>query len=822
MDKRCKHIGSCRGRNGLGYAAFEVPFGCGIRAEVHARPNCRPVPCALYDTPTASEFDLGIGVDRRIVIVAFPLLGLALSIDLIDGEGRVISTAAHSPRMLAVASRVLSSRRPELVAFMRGIERRRGASRTRVELVEVWPGEERQNAWRFRASFPTADDAASLRVAFENGRLNPIELDYAILEDHAVPSKTTDGMERIVTFSVLVPDEMRHLLVSVSLEGLPTCSGFACGFPSTVNAMLDDARCRATGQAASRTYGAWFDEHRATSEQIDAQRAASLSMLGPCISIVVPVFKTNPRYLSDCINSVLSQSYSNWELVLVNASPEDTGVQGVLAGYQDSRIKVVEAANQSISDNTNVGIETATGDFVAFLDHDDFLESDALWWYIREIQADSLVDVLYCDEDRFRNGRFVNPAFKSAPDIIKLRSYNYVTHFLMVSRYVLNHTERSAADVSGAQDYDLTLKAFEVARGMRHIPRILYHWREHDGSTAGGSEQKPYAHTAGRIALERHLARVGQAGRVEDGPLSCTYRVQYALPGKLPLVSVVIPSKDHASLLRRCVASILDKSTYPRLEVVVVENNSVEAETLACYRELEQDARVHVVYWNAEMLPEGTPLENGFNYSALVNFGAAQSAGEVLVFLNNDTEVIEPAWIEEMLGVLQMNDVGLVGAKLLFEDGLVQHAGMTANARHDFAHVNRNLSRRELGYAYSAGFPQEYAMVTGACQMVSRDTFDMVGGYDEQLAVGFNDGDFCLSVREGGRKVVYQPYALLYHREFSTRAREAEDVRTRARMLREKSYIISKHPAFFCEGDPAINPNFDRMSDWWELPDVNR
>lgn len=822
MSRQCKHIGSCRGNNGLGYAAFEVPFGCVAKAEVKSRPGDRPVPCSLFDVPSSFEFDSGIGVDRRIVVVAFPLLDLSLAVCVYDGEGRELVSVRFTPFMLAASSRMLSLRKSGLVAFMRGIEGRRSALRTHVELSEVWPGGGRCNVWRFRASFPTSNAGTPLRVSFTDGKLNPVELDCIVMEDHVVPSRADGEMERIVTFSVRVPDETRHLLVNVSLENLPECTGFACGYPSTVAAMLGDSWSRATGQDASRSYDVWLDAHRATSEQLDAQRAACSLMPGPHISVVVPVFRTNPRYLSDCINSVLAQSYGDWELVLVNASPEDTGVQKVLSGYHDARIRVVEIQNRSIAENTNIGIDAATGDYVAFLDHDDFLEPDALWSYARAILDEPHTDVLYCDEDRFRDGAYVNPAFKCAPDLIKLRSYNYVTHFLMVSRYVLGRTERSGSDVSGAQDYDLTLKAFEVARNIRHIPRVLYHWREHSGSTAGGSDQKPYAHTAGRIALECHLNRVGQRGSVLDGPLSCTYRVRYALPDELPLVSIVIPSKDHASLLRRCVSSVLEKSSYPRLEVTVVENNSAEEETFECYRELEQDARVRVERWDAGCLFEGVPSENGFNYSALINYGAERSMGDVLVFLNNDTEVIEPAWIEEMLGVLFMKDVGLVGAKLLFEDGLVQHAGMTANARCDFAHVNRNLSRDELGYAYSAGFPQEYAMVTGACQMVARDTFQKVGGYDEQLAVGFNDGDFCLSVREAGFKVVYQPYALLYHREFSTRSRESDDARTRARMLREKAYIVSKHPAFFSEGDPAINSHFDHMSDWWELEKVDR
>jgi GT2 family glycosyltransferase len=579
--------------------------------------------------------------------------------------------------------------------------------------------------------------------------------------------------------------------------------------------MLGDACRRIAGAAGDPRYASWFEEHRVTVDELRAQVLASSQLAEderPLVSLVMPVFRTHGPFLEAAISSVLCQSYDRWELVVVNASCKCKEVDDVLDAVTDERVRVIEVENRSISENTNAGIDQASGDYVAFMDHDDVLEPDALWCYVSAVRSRPSVDLLYCDEDRMDGDRLHTPAFKTFPNYGKLYTHNYVTHLLMVSRYVLEHTERSGPEVAGAQDYDLTLKAFEVARGIAHVPRVLYHWREHEGSTAGGSDQKPYAHEAGCRALEGHLARRGIAATVDDGPLHYTYHVRYDLPDPLPKVSVVIPTRDHADLLRTCVDSVLGRSTYPDLEVVLVENDSEEAATFALYDELRsRDDRVRVVVWS--------PPEPGeFNYSAIVNHGVRHSGGAFVVLLNNDTEVIEPDWIQEMLGCFARPEIGVVGARLLFGDGLVQHVGMVANPAGDFCHVCQNVEGGAMGPAYAVAMPGDYAMVTGACQMVQRSVFDELGGYDERLAVGFNDGDLCLRARELGYEVTVAEHATLYHREFSSRGRETTDRRLRARYLAEKGRMLVRHAAFFAEGDPAVNPNLDGFGTYFELP----
>lgn len=806
---------------GVGYAVLSVEGSIAYRSACGSTKAGLTIPVSLFKADCVQPYTGTPSRDARGFLVAvMPLLSIPYTVSIQSSDGsEPIDAYRYHPLLSKVHSRLSTFRFPALAHSVRGMEWRSCAALPRASVTEIWPGGQHQSVWRCSARFPEGYEHARLSAVFRDTSMTELSHDPIILEDHVVPAEYEPALfERLITVSFRIPEQVQGACIEFELEGDPASHCFTAVSPGMSQGMLGRSRDLATGAAASRDYQRWFDAHRATGALLAWQRQ-NLPFAGErLISIVVPVFRTPPQFLKECIESVLAQSYPQWELVLVNASPDDRGVAEVLERYADSRIVSLDVENRSIAENTNRGIAAAHGDYVAFLDHDDLLEPDALWRYASELEKHPNTDLLYCDEDRLRDGLYVNPAFKSEPDLSLLRSYNYVTHLLMVSRRVLDATERTPAEMSGAQDYELTLRAFESARRVSHIPRVLYHWREHDGSTAAGSDQKPYGHKAGRLALEAHLART-EGGLVEDGPLSCTYRVRLPLPESYPLVSIIIPSRDHIALLHACVDSIVGRTTYPNYEIVIVENNSTDSKTFAGYRSLAQHEKVAIITWTPDSLEADAPCENGFNYSSIINAGVRASHGEMLLFLNNDTEVIAPDWLEAMVSCFAREDVGVVGAKLLFEDGLVQHAGMVVNGRGDFAHMNRNLSANELGYAYFAGFPREYSMVTGACQMTRRSLFEELGGYDERLAVGFNDGDYCLSVRERGYVVMYQPDALLHHREFSSRGREATDRRLQARLLQEKSTIIAKHPAFFAEGDPAVNPNLDRMSDWWALPE---
>lgn len=585
------------------------------------------------------------------------------------------------------------------------------------------------------------------------------------------------------------------------------------------------------------------------------------------------------------MDSVVAQSYPHWELLLVDATCATSDVPAKCAEEYSQKLKQPSAIRHlplggegNIVTNTNYGIEQAHGEFVAFLDHDDLLEPDALYHYVEAINSHPNATLLYCDEDLFEKaGTYIQPAFKSKINVDLLYSHNYVTHLLMVRKVALLEEGLSDDAVSGAQDYDVTLKMVRRALNssstsnvtnssnlssstnlastnlanlpnlplealddqLIHIPRILYHWRIHEDSTSTGNKDvKPYAERAGQIALQRHLDARNIATCVETTNTPFVYRVRHGLPGgdttsnfidahvvtthpidgpinnpiNNPIVSIVIPSKDHVDVLDACITSIVERSTFSQFEIIVVENNSVDPETFEYYQRLLQyDPRIRVVQW---------PQRDGnFNYSALINFGASQAQGDYLLLLNNDTEVITPDWIEEMVGYLQRPEVGVVGAKLYFRDHLTQHAGMEVGPFDAVVHVNQDFSSKREGYLAKAVRPGNFSSVTGACQMVSHSLFDELSGYDEALAVGFNDVDFCLRVQQAGYLVTFTPYAELYHYEFVSRGREVADPVKQARWEKERDFFMARWPEPFEHGDPYGNPNLKRNNAYYALGD---
>ena len=385
----------------------------------------------------------------------------------------------------------------------------------------------------------------------------------------------------------------------------------------------------------------------------------------------------------------------------------------------------------------------------------------------------------------------------------------------MVEKTLIDRIGTSPEDVAGAQDYDLTLRCLSADARFEHVAHVLYHWRVHPGSTADGSaDSKPYAIEAGRLALQRHFDSLGVHGTVEETETPFVYRMRYALPEPAPLVSIVIPTKDHVEALDACVMSIAQKATYANYEIVLVENNSEAPDTFAYYETLpervasasEGKGIARVVYWPGE-----------FNYSQIINFGVEHAKGDYLLLLNNDTEVISPDFIEEMMGYLQRPDAGVVGAKLYFADHLVQHAGIVVGVRGALAHANQDFSAKREGYLARAVRPGSFSAVTGACQMVRRDVFERVGGYDEEFAVGFNDADFCLRVWEAGYRTIFTPYAELYHYEFTSRGREEANEEKLRRWKREQALFMRRWPEFFLDGDPWLGPNLSSDSEYFSF-----
>lgn len=544
-------------------------------------------------------------------------------------------------------------------------------------------------------------------------------------------------------------------------------------------------------------YERYRRETMVTAKELEAQRHETFPYM-PLISIVVPLYRTPERYLRAMMDSLVAQSYTNWELCLADGSGEESSLEEIVASYPGSlpihycRLE----KNEGIAGNTNAALAMASGDFVGLLDHDDTLTPDALYQVVRALNEQEDADLIYSDEDKMdgEGKHFREPHFKPDfnPDL--LRTVNYICHFTVVRRVLLEKTGGFRSGFDGAQDYDFILRCVEQARNVVHVPRVLYHWRCHENSTSSNPESKRYAFEAGKRAILAHYERVGLKAEVFDGVSPGIYHSRFAVEGE-PLVSILIPNKDHSGDLRKCLRSILDRSDYRNFEILVIENNSTEEETFSYYRELEQEEKVRVITW-----------DRPFNYSAINNFGAAQAKGEYLLLLNNDTEMINPECIREMLGYCAREDVGIVGAKLFFGDDTIQHAGIIIGIGGVAGHAFAGQPGSDYGYMSRAWCTQDYSAVTGACMMVKRRVYEEAGGLDEKLAVAFNDVDFCLRVRERGYLVVYDSEALLYHYESKSRGQEDSPEKIR-RFHQEMALCMERWAGILEKGDPYYNPN---------------
>lgn len=547
-------------------------------------------------------------------------------------------------------------------------------------------------------------------------------------------------------------------------------------------------------------YEKYFETHRANKVELGRQRNHQFSCL-PKISVVVPTWNTPIKYLIDMIESVSNQTYSNWELCIADGSEGNKKLEKVLRKYhaKDNRIVYhINEKNLGIAGNTNEALKIATGDYIALLDHDDELAPNALYEVVRVINENDDADVVYTDEDKISDvsAQHFGPAFKPDFNLDLLRSNNYICHFFVVKKDIVDDIKGFRSEFDGSQDFDFIFRCIEKARNVYHIPQILYYWRCHPNSVAGNPESKLYAYEAGKKAIEEHLQRTGECdAEVEMLPYWGLYRVIYPVKSE-DKVSVIIPNKDHKDDLKTCVTSILQKTTYGNYELIIVENNSETNEIFDYYKELEMNSRIKVVTWNGE-----------FNYSAINNFGVSNSDGDYIVFLNNDTEIISENWIETMLGNCQRKEVGAVGAKLYYKDDTIQHAGVVLNLGGIAGHVMVGESRESLGYCAKAKVQLNYSAVTAACMIMSRENFDKVGGFDEKLGVAFNDVDLCLKVRELDKLIVFDPNVELYHYESKSRGYETTPEKD-MRFKKEGDYMKNKWSDVLSREDPYYNCNF--------------
>lgn len=528
----------------------------------------------------------------------------------------------------------------------------------------------------------------------------------------------------------------------------------------------------------------------------------------PLISIVVPVYNVDEIWLRKAINSVMDQYYDKWELCLADDASPNPRVREVLKEYSelDPRIRInFRPQNGGIVKASNTALKLARGAYVGLLDHDDELTPDALYQVVKSLQTERY-DLIYSDEDKLEmDGTPCDPHFKPDFNLDLLYSINYICHFTVIRRKILEEIGGFREGLDGSQDYDLFLRITEKKRNIHHIRKVLYHWRKIPGSTAATVEAKSYVFEAAKKALRDTLKKRNIKAEVQDGLWKGSYRVKREISGE-PLVSIIIPFRDKVEILKVAIDSIFAKTSYENYEILLVNNDSQLLETRQYIREMENCPRVEVLHYNAP-----------FNFSAINNFAALKAKGEYLILLNNDTEVIDPDWIQGMLEHAQRPEVGCVGVKLLYPNNHIQHAGVIVGIGGAANHAFSKIPADQNGYMGNINVIRDYSAVTAACVMVKKSVYEEMDGLDEEnLAVAFNDVDFCLRLREKGYLVVYTPYSLLYHHESYSRGYSVN--------FNEEYYLRTRHQDFFRQVDPYYNPNLtmERLDFSLRVSDQNR
>ena len=545
-------------------------------------------------------------------------------------------------------------------------------------------------------------------------------------------------------------------------------------------------------------YEQWILKHRPDKKTLRKQKK-TVFQKKPLISIVVPLYQTPEPYLRELIDSVKAQSYENWQLCLADGSPDDR-LKGFLDRNYGKENRIVYRKleqNGGISVNTNEAVMLATGEYLMLCDHDDTLEPDALYEITKAINEKDAPDVLYTDEDKVSmDGKhYFDPNFKPDYNLFRLRENNYICHIFVVKKALTDRVGLLRTEFDGAQDYDFIFRCCEEADKVVHIPKVLYHWRCHMDSTAADPESKAYAYQAGRRAIKEHYQRMGIDASVEMTERPGWYR-SYVKIQDNPKISIIIPNKDHIEDLELCLFSLTKRSTYKNYEILIVENNSEKPETFEYYKKLpDRYPKVKVLTWEKE-----------FNYSAINNFAAKQAEGVYLLFLNNDVEILTPQWMEEMLQICQQKDVAITGAKLYYPDDTIQHAGVVLGLGGIAGHIMCKASREDPGYFGRTVTVQEISAVTAACMMILTEDFWNAGGFDETFQVAFNDIDLCMKVRAAGKKIVFTPYAELYHYESKSRGLE-DTPEKQFRFDKEVKAFEAKWSEQLAKGDPYYSPN---------------
>lgn len=544
-------------------------------------------------------------------------------------------------------------------------------------------------------------------------------------------------------------------------------------------------------------YQKWIENNEPKYDELEKQRETEFELM-PKISIIVPMYNTPEKYFKELLQSLENQTYSNWEVCLADGSPEKAGYIDELINPLGDKVKYnFLNENKGISGNSNEALKLATGDYIALLDHDDIIPKFALFEIVRTINENHDVDFIYTDEDKIleENNKRISPHFKQDFALDTLRSYNYICHFSIFKKELMNKLQGFNSEFDGSQDYDLILRATEQAKHIFHIPKILYNWRISNTSVASGAAAKPYAYESAKKAILASIERYGINGaKVEDSKIIGLYKITYPVKGE-PKISIIIPNRDHKNDLKRCINSIL-KSTYKNYEIIIVENNSKDKKIFSYYEKLKKNDKIKIEECNIAV----------FNYSKLNNYGASKAKGEYFVFLNNDTKIITRNWLETIISNCQRKEIGAIGAKLIYKNKRIQHAGIVLNLTGTAGHVNWNEKEKHPGYFGRIMIQQNVSAVTGALIGISKETFEEVNGFDETFPIAYNDVDLCLKILDTGKLITYNPYIEAYH--FESKSRGYEDTEEKQKRLkREEKKLKNKWEKYFKYTDKYYNPN---------------
>lgn len=542
-------------------------------------------------------------------------------------------------------------------------------------------------------------------------------------------------------------------------------------------------------KSSQELYQNWISQNEPNETELELQKSHKFAVQ-PKISIVVPMYNPDENLFLELLNSLLLQTYSNWELCLADGSEEKNDTIFALCS-RNSKIKYqFLGKNKGISGNTNEALKMVTGDFIAFLDHDDCLPRFALHEVVKAINENPEVEFIYSDEDKMdEKGNRFEPYFKPDFSPETLECNNYITHLVVMKKELVKKIGILDSRFDGAQDFDYLLRATENTTKIVHISKILYHWRTTKNSTANVAQSKLYAYEAGLRAVEEHLKRIHKKAKVENPEeVPGIYQIKFEIKGA-PKVSILIPNKDNQETLKKCITSILKISTYENYEILIIENNSENPKTFEYYKKIKENAKIKVLECQ----------EKEFNYSKLINFGVKNATGDFILQLNNDTQVLAENWLELLIGYAQNKEIGAVGGRLYYPDKSIQHAGIAVGIQGMAANLLVNLPFGKHGYYAREAATRNVAAVTGACLFARREIYEEVGCMDETLfKVAFNDVDFCLKILEKGYRVVYNPYVELIHAESKTRGLE-DTPEKKARFEQEKKNFRGKMERVFAK-----------------------